>query len=60
MDKLYQYHKDLKSLIAWLLSLDTNVNRLFYDFNERGAANMIDIECWRERGDAETHVGVYG
>lgn len=42
---------------VWLLSIDqSNVNKMYYDINEGGAANMINFECWRE--GRKVHVGV--
>lgn len=42
---------------TWLLSMDqSNINRMYYDINEGGAANMINFECWRE--GRKVHVGV--
>lgn len=42
---------------VWLLSIDqSNVNKMYYDINESGAANMINFECWRE--GRKVHVGV--
>lgn len=42
---------------TWLLSIDqSNVNKMYYDINEGGAANMINFECWRE--GRKVHVGV--
>lgn len=42
---------------TWLLSIDqSNVNKMYYDINESGASNMINVECWRE--GRKVHVGV--
>lgn len=42
---------------TWLLTMDqSNVNKMYYDINEGGAANMINFECWRE--GRKVHVGV--
>lgn len=42
---------------TWLLSMDqSNINKMYYDINEGGAANMINFECWRE--GRKVHVGV--
>lgn len=46
-----------ESECVWLLSIDqSNVNKMYYDINEGGAANMINFECWRE--GRKVHVGV--
>lgn len=42
---------------TWLLSMDqSNPDRWYLDVNERGVANMINHECWRE--GRRVHVGI--
>ena len=41
---------------TWLLSVDqSNVDNIFYDVNESGPSNMVNIQCWRE--GRKVHVG---
>jgi hypothetical protein len=41
---------------TWLLSVDqSNVDNIFYDVNESGSSNMVNIQCWRE--GRKVHVG---
>ncbi|EEP65199.1 hypothetical protein VEIDISOL_01074 [Veillonella dispar ATCC 17748] len=41
---------------TWLLSVDqSNVDSIFYDVNESGSSNMVNIQCWRE--GRKVHVG---
>lgn len=41
---------------TWLLSVDqSNVDNIYYDVNEGGSSNMVNIQCWRE--GRKVHVG---